>query len=787
MEQSRAQLFAQRTLRKNSEAITFALRSRTLVIGIPEALAETRHGQIAIVTAVNILSRLGALAPNLCIDVHDDARVLPGVPLLLPGQPLGKSLLTFMHRLAAFQPGQVNRGCGRPSQHYDYGLFIGSTTTDVSNAVTIGSDKWIATINPKGEEETVNIDDENPLGVILAATLGSIEVVKQLWLPIKDPTVIMEPIPQRTIVSAYNFSVNNKDSKNPALPANRMLGHTCIIGLGAIGSACNYILGCFPELNMSLDLVDMDVIEPSNEERLFTGSDPKRDVGQPKATHAEQFITGLHKNIRAFAYQMPFEHYVDMSRERLGYVWCCLDSVRARRLLQTELSTVLVNGGTDMSRWMLSLHEFDRPENACLQDLYQEPKERYSDPVSELAHFLGVNPRQILRVAAGRGRFDAGIIALAAQRQQDPAMKKRIASFAGLTLEQALAHKCSQGGPSNFLPAATISFVSLMPAIFMVADMIKRRLYGWRQAKSEPNVFQFDCFRLLEKATVCNVLAAKSCLCQSERYHTAFQKRQELRRKYSSCIFSKPAVPSPLQRRPALFKPHIPVAAVPIRPVMQVQYAANNEPVAWQVHLLPRKHHRVLAILLLLVALAVYIAGMTGSMWPVGLFVQHENKKVAGFQPWRLVHLAYTTKTGAWPWLKYMVISGLPVAAYPILMLTSTKMVRWARVLYSGGERLVARPNSFSRLAAIVLTIFFASTGTPFVSVGSLAFGAINARLLFQGCKKVTQDTCCFVVPCLLLAGYCLFCVCFVGLLQTLGPTWARCAKIFDIAIPKRK
>lgn len=138
MEQSRAQLFAQRTLRKNSEAITFALRTRTLVIGIPEALAETRHGQIAIVTAVNILSRLGALAPNLCIDVPDDARVLPGVPLLLPGQPLGKSLLTFMHRLAAIQPGQVNRGCGRPSQLYDYCLFIGSTTTDVSNAVTIG-------------------------------------------------------------------------------------------------------------------------------------------------------------------------------------------------------------------------------------------------------------------------------------------------------------------------------------------------------------------------------------------------------------------------------------------------------------------------------------------------------------------------------------------------------------------------------------------------------------------------------------------------------------------------
>ena len=781
IEQSRAELFAQRALGKEAEAIKLALSARSVVLGIPESFAKTRLGQIALVTAGNILTRLGNLAPNLYIDVPDDVAVLPGIPLLPAGKRLGKSLLTFMHQLAAIQPGKINRGWTHPSQKYDYGLFIGSATTDVSKAVTVGAERWIAALNPTGEEENIDTDDKNPLGVILAAALGSIEAVKLLWLPIKDAAVTIEPIPNRTTMSAYDFSINRRSPKNPALPANLTLGHACVIGLGAIGSACNYILGCLPDAHMSVDFVDMDVIEPSNEERLFTSSDPNHDVGQPKVTHAEQFITSLHKNIRVFAYKMPFEHYVNISRERLGYVWCFLDDVRGRRLLQTELASVLVNAGTDMSRWMVSLHEFGRPENACLQDLYPEPSAKQPDPIGDLANFLGLERRQILRIAAGHRKFDPSLIALAVQRQQNPAMKKRIASFTGLTLEQALVHKCSQVSPSDSLHAATISFVSLMPAIFSVADLLKRRLYGWHLAKGEPNIFQLDCFRLLENATVCNVLAARNCLCQSEHYRIAFHKRQGLRREYFDCIFTKPAAPVPLQQ-PVLHYPRIEVPALAFGPSIGIPRPARNAAAAHQIQRFCHKHHRVIAILLLLLSLALYAGGMTGSMWLVGLFVQHETRGASRFKPWQLSKLAFTVETEGWPSVKYAAVSFLPIAVYPVLMCGCTKMIRWARFLYYLRDNFKVKPNSFSWLAARMLTIFFAATGLPCVYIGTAAFAVISARGLLQGCKQVTEQTCCFAVPCLLLGGFGLFFGCLMAFMQLFGPTWVRCAKIFGIA-----
>ncbi len=468
---SRAELFAKETLGNDPERIKASLREQKVVIGIPDDVAGCRQGQIGLITAVNILTRLGALAPNLYLDVPDDAVVLDRMPLLPSGQPLGRSLIDFMRRMAAFQPGPPVRQPAERGLRYDHGLFIGKVTADVTNAITVGADRWLAAVSPEGSKESVR-DNESSFGILLAATMGSTELVKRLWLPIKDSRSVIEPLNRRCVVSAYDLSVDPKKPENPALPSGLDLAHVCVFGLGATGSGVNYVLGCLPRMRMSIDYVDLDQIEPSNEERLFSSADPARDIGKPKTVHAQEFLRSLQPDAHTFSYQMPFERYVDMARDRLGYVWCCLDSAPARRILSQELISTLVNSGTHLGRWMISLHQFDRPENACLCDLYPEPPATAFDPERELAHRLGLPVEQVRQIAQRGGRLDAAMIAVAQGNQRDDTARQAVARYAGMTFQQAVAHMCSTLQPNRLLQAATISFVALMPASFMAADLV---------------------------------------------------------------------------------------------------------------------------------------------------------------------------------------------------------------------------------------------------------------------------------------------------------------------------
>jgi molybdopterin/thiamine biosynthesis adenylyltransferase len=722
--ESRAQLFAQQTLGGDPEQIRAGLRGRSIIVGLPDRLAGCRQAQIGLVTVVNVLSRLGALAPNLYLDVSADAVVASGVPLLPTGLPLGVSLLTFMRELTTIQPSQLTRSFASRNGKYDYGLFVGDTTRDASVTITVGADGWLAAVNPDGVTEAVT-DGENPFGILLAATLGSTEIVKHIWLTLGNPHATVEPMRRRTLMSAYDANVNATRKENPELPARCKLGHVCVFGLGAIGSACNYVLGCLPKAEMSIDFVDMDRIEPSNEERLFTSAKPETDIRVPKVVHAQRFISGSHPNVRAFASQMSFERYVETARERLGYVWCCLDSATARRTLQTELASVLVNGGTDLSRWMISLHEYDRPENACLRDLYPAPAPRVFDPERELAHQLDVPVERIREIARSRTRLNAAEIQTALRNQKDEASRKAVARYVGMDFDQAVAHMCSTVRPSKALPAATISFVSLMPAVFMVADLVKRRVYGWHLPEGQPNVYQFDCLRLPEHRTACNILAARECLCQSERYRRAFQQRQRLRQKYLNSPFSSP--PSAQARRAP---PHGRGAAA--RP------AAVRQP--WLVNWPPpepRSKSKRFALvsasaLLWIVALSAHLAGISGIAWLMTSCAEREPVALSDIRPWRLVVRASNAKVTRSSWLTYTTLSGLPTVTFLPLVLMTTGVLKPAIASYRRGRgRAAPEPARVQAVAERVAGSLFAA-GLPWVSLGVATLAVINGRALWS-------------------------------------------------------
>lgn len=549
-DKSRAELFAQEALKSTPEQIKAELVRTRVVIGIPKSLAQTRQGQIGIVTAVNIISRLGGLAPRLYLDIPGGATVHTGIPLLEPGQDLADSLLGLIHRLEEGQQGVLVRSLAERGLSYDYGLFIGNVTSKARCAITVGSDRWLAAMRVDGKPERVNCTDPNPLGIIFAAALGSTEVVKHMWLPIRSASVRIEPIEERVVVSTYDLSVDSKKRPtNPKMPDNCKLPHAVVCGLGAVGSACIYVLGCLPGLTMSLDLVDFDFLEPSNEERMFTSGEPNQDIGQLKVVQTQEFIQRIQNGVNTFIYPMRFQEFASGSRDRLGYVFCCLDTAEARRDLQSELPTVICNGGTDNSDWMFSVHELGNAESACLQDLYPRPAAKRFDPIEELAGYVGVSTDLVRRwakdaKAPGQMFIDPNKVGDA----KDPVRYRRRLSLLRRPYNQAVAQMCSTMKPNVAGVSGTISFLSILPGIAMVSDFLKRFLYGWRPEDGDPNFWLFDALSHPAKSKAIRMTAAPNCSCQKVEDHVASEIRAELRKPYVNRIFRSASLVSLPQR-----------------------------------------------------------------------------------------------------------------------------------------------------------------------------------------------------------------------------------------------
>lgn len=785
--QSRAEMFAHQSLGVETARIKAALRNRTIVIGISENLAKTRQGQIGLVSAVNILTRLGSLAPNIYLDIPHDIKALPRIPLLIEGQTVSCQMLNFMQAIAGLRKENIVRNYSDKHKIYDLGLFIGRQRCKSKQAITIGSNNWLAFVNPTGKCEKIT-PSANPLGTILAAALGITEIVKHLWMPIKDSDIEIDPLRKRTVISSYDFSINKYKAENPAIPQKYSLGHACIFGLGAIGSACNYILGCFDNPELSLDFVDSDKIEPSNEERLFTSSQPGKDINTLKVVHAQRFMKTIDPRARAFSYGMLLERFVEMSRDRLGYVFCCLDSGSVRRRLQTELASVIANGGTDMSRWMVSVHEFDRPENACLLDLYKEQLGDQPDIVKQLADILKISVNELLQMQRiGNHRIDGSVIIKAMRLEQDPAKKSLISRYAGLTVEQSLGKVCTQASPSKALPAATISFVSLIPGVLMVSDFAKRRIYGWKLPEGSPNVIQADSFRQVNKSTAINILASDKCYCRSERYVKAFEKRQKIRNSHLNKIFLEPARqvkvpirppvprrpqvrPRPVYRRPQVNR-HPKIPPPPVRVVVPKQSLQSP----W----FPSPYVCCFAMLL-------YLAGMVGSLILISLFVRHEVQANHLPIPWRIIPLCWEAGVTIEKWLKYSIVSALPVMAYWFFMKLATYIMK-GKKRNNTLSNAVQKPHELgARWGSKLLATVFQIIGLPFLLFSVAAFGTTNIRALFHSIKFM-EIFCCAIVP-ILVFFFCEILIFSVfGIMQIVEPTQVRCDWVFNLPAKKRE
>ncbi|MBE3131917.1 MAG: hypothetical protein IMZ55_00445, partial [Acidobacteria bacterium] len=430
-------------------------------------------------------------------------------------------------------------------------------------------------------------------------------------------------------------------------------------------------------------------------------------------------------------YPVPFEDFVDRARDRLGYVWCCLDSARSRSVLQTELPSVIANGGTADSAWTFSLHEYDRPNGACLQDLYPEIPARPLDSIQEVVAHLGIDPEAARQLIRPNRPVDWRLLAGVIARENNFAKRQQLLQLGGRRLQEVVAGVCATMKPAPQAPAATISFVALMPSIAMVADLLKRRLYGWHPTEDDPNLFYFDTFLAPSRGRAMKAVAGRRCLCRMPHYRGAFAMRQALRAPHLGRIFEAPAEeptpppPPSAQGEKAAGKAR--GAAAPRNPPPARDAVGNGPPGAAAVNSrIGVAALRTGARLLWLAALAVHLASFAANGLAIGALLDPSNPLKAAWQPLQLVKAAASADSGWASWLAYSGMCLVPIVIQWMGLLFAVAMV-------AGGGRAYARtvpPNEDNcglRWARRLLR-FFGVTAVPAHWLGAATWLTITAR-----------------------------------------------------------
>ena len=228
-----------------------------------QCYAERYDGQVAILTAANLLGRM---SPAVALDI-------PSVPLVAPlswvGPTLPEVLLDLLRRADPY-----GKFCRRSPRKNDYVIHLGRTSP--TDLVVHGSG-WNCYCGPSpsplADDQTVN-----PVGPALAAIFAASEAFR---------TNLAAP-PEKTLLNALNwqFAALEPDFAPLSLP-QPTLGTLWTVGAGSVGTAILYFLSLATQ-DFSSGVFDMDTVKIHNLDRspLFTAD----DVQKKKVVVTERYL-----------------------------------------------------------------------------------------------------------------------------------------------------------------------------------------------------------------------------------------------------------------------------------------------------------------------------------------------------------------------------------------------------------------------------------------------------------------------------------------------------------------
>jgi molybdopterin/thiamine biosynthesis adenylyltransferase len=430
------------------------LAKKVLLTGEPEIL-KTLNGRHCFLNAVVLLIRI---CPNITIHIPaacEDLRVLSRV---------------FSKRLA-FGPGVEYSDHVDDVGSFDAILSVGAAVKPGLPWTTINSNGWLARVSSGTSGLTADVDMENPVGALAAASLGVGEVFKRL----------IKLRPERgDFLNGFSFSLRTYRTGETDcgldLPSSVDLD-LLLVGAGAIGNGIVRLLSQLP-CRGRIDIVDPQTY---GEENLGTCilMGP-HDLGASKAkTLAAHLRTPL---LEAQAFEMTFEEYARDAGAIPAVVLNGLDNISARHQVQRTLwPDIIVDGAIGDFICQVSRHPW--PDDvACLMCLFREPAGVPAEVLQMQA--TGLAPERVSRPDALVAASDVE----SAPGDKQDFLRSRIGRPICSVIQEAIALKISaEQQQQGFEPS--VPFTACFSACMVVAEMIAH-VMKWPSVLAPR--FQFD-------------------------------------------------------------------------------------------------------------------------------------------------------------------------------------------------------------------------------------------------------------------------------------------------------
>jgi molybdopterin/thiamine biosynthesis adenylyltransferase len=463
---------------------------------VDRKLADSRNGQLMALEVLNIVSRY---AHRIFID-------LAPVPkkIVIPysaSSDLSASLSEFARRV---DPSVALVRRVSASEKLDALVAIGSSRLGSDFNITINSNGWLAELAQDTALDYV-AKENNPIGAFVASSLAGAEVFKQILRKLGSTNRAIEKKTEHVVFSALDYSINPRNPSNPVLPNSIDIGDTLLVGAGAVGSSFVFTLGYVEQMQGDLAVIDHDKIDESNLNRYLIAGKP--DIGRPKVEVVASF---LNNKFRVQAIPKKYSDYIqETGSRRLDLVVSTVDNNQAREEIQSDLPREVLHGATHEQTFVVSRHDFIH--GACLGCLFFREEQSYSEQISLET---GISIEEVERILSSNGTFSVDHARTIVNKRGGDAI--RLSSFVGQPFREVYAKEiCGtlrvQVGPESV--AATVSFLSAMPGILLVDEVIKERVKELRDYRLD-NYFTMSLFSPLAGQLIFRQKDPRcSCLC----------------------------------------------------------------------------------------------------------------------------------------------------------------------------------------------------------------------------------------------------------------------------------
>jgi len=410
----------------------------TFRLHVTQDAAAKTSGQVAALTAANLLARLGG---GVSLNI-------PRAPLRLRGTPWnGLRLDEACSAVVEWAGGRLEQRQGITA------LAVGDTPGD--DQVSIAGTDWTCFV----DMDASDLADGHPFGAIAAACLGT---ARAFHLALHKHIGLPQPPRHPLRLSLIDYG----SGAEPTADVGPITTPVTLVGAGAVGQAVAWstVLGQV-DIQGAFDIVDPQTLDTSNLNRhLVSGS---VDVARRKAEIATSFMMPV--AARAKAWPVTFADYRSASDSIRSIAISTVDNDNARYQIQGTFPRSVLHGAT--SQEVISVAVLDPLHGACLGCLFPQHQQ---SPAAEISQQTGIPLDLVTDALAQNGAITENMLPPLAERLGvTPTL---LAPLVGRDFREAYAREiCGRLGGlvGTPTPAPTVAYVSALAGCFVTAELVK--------------------------------------------------------------------------------------------------------------------------------------------------------------------------------------------------------------------------------------------------------------------------------------------------------------------------